>query len=342
MRRHRLRNRSAFLLVRVPRLPAQEHLNETHASFDQTLRQQTAAAVLRCARVIEAVESLRLGGLAADVQDFRHGRLHAGGQFVTGQTGLQLRTGRVPFEVGGVQLAQQLKLVAAGSVRQAGGGPQVSDGGAAGAERRSLVAGRQEAGGPVAGAIDGQAAGIAEDDVGRQFLADAAQTVNHPRPPDRPALKGLARVDHAQGRLVIDRFGLHRADQRQLVGDPRRVWQQLREVHPRPAVFAEAEGRCQQLARLCVEVDLQPAGVLLSVAFAQFRLGIEQVHLAGAAVLEQADDGAGRWPMVRRLRGEGAAGPLRSGPAVPGKEVSHASGPRLPAERARNARRVNA
>ena len=46
-------------------------------------------------------------------------------------------------------------------------------------------------------------------------------------------------------------------------------------------------------------MDLDAVGVGLAGAFGQFGLGIEQVHLAGTAILDELDDGfgrAGKWP----------------------------------------------
>jgi hypothetical protein len=45
-------------------------------------------------------------------------------------------------------------------------------------------------------------------------------------------------------------------------------------------------------------MDLHAVGVRLTAALGQLRLGIEQIHLAGPAILHQLDDGFGRaWEM---------------------------------------------
>src|SRR5205823_783571 len=68
------------------------------------------------------------------------------------------------------------------------------------------------------------------------------------------------------------------------------------------------ERRGEQLAGLGVEVDLELVGVGLAVLPGQLGLGVEQVHLAGPAVLEQADDGLCLGGVVRRLRGQRVGG----------------------------------
>ena len=56
-------------------------------------------------------------------------------------------------------------------------------------------------------------------------LSAARRVRKGPTSPDRPAGKGLAAVDHAQGRLVVHRVGGHRPDQREVVHDAGRVRQ---------------------------------------------------------------------------------------------------------------------
>ena len=96
---------------------------------------------------------------------------------------------------------------------------------------------------------------------------------------------------------------------------PASVRQQLAEHHPRLAVRPEPERRGQQVARLLVEVDLELAGIRLAVMLRQLGLGVEQVHLARPAVLEQADDrlGSGAWRCRPSTAGRaGCASPART------------------------------
>src|SRR6185503_2960801 len=101
-------------------------------------------------------------------------------------------------------------------------------------------------------------------------------------------------MDEPQSRLMVNRFGIHRADETDIIRDAARVRQQLRELHPALAELLELVRAAETIAFLLVEVNFQVApGIRLAVVLCQQRLGIEQVHLAWSAMLEQADDRAG-------------------------------------------------
>ena len=74
---------------------------------------------------------------------------------------------------------------------------------------------------------------------------------------------------------------------------------------------ANLNGDAEQLARLACGSGLparRDSGC--AVLLGEFRLGVEQVHLARPAVLEQADDGLGLRGVVRRARRERVGGRL--------------------------------
>ena len=108
--------------------------------------------------------------------------------------------------------------------------------------------------------------------------------------PRRPAGQHFAGVDQPQRRLVVDRLGGHRPHQRHVIDDPSQVRNELADHHSRLAMRLELERRSQKVPRLLVKVDLERAGIGLAVVLGERGLGVEQVHLAGTAVLEQADD----------------------------------------------------
>ena len=74
---------------------------------------------------------------------------------------------------------------------------------------------------------------------------------------------------------MIDRLGRHRADQRDVVGDLRRVRQQLGQLDAGLAALRELEGRREQVPRLLVEVELSslPPGYGLPLYFVSSGLG---------------------------------------------------------------------
>jgi len=110
-------------------------------------------------------------------------------------------------------------------------------------------------------------------------------------------------VNDAQRGFVIHRAGGHRADQGNLIGDGAGVRQQLRQLHAAPAAWTELVGRAEHVTRLLVEVDFKiPAGIRLAAPFVQRGFAVEEVHLARATVLEQADDRFRARTMLAGLR----------------------------------------
>ena len=94
-------------------------------------------------------------------------------------------------------------------------------------------------------------------------------------------------------------LGVHAADEAELVGDAGRVWQHLRDIHAALAVLTEFERARQERIDVVGLVDFDAAGKRLPGQPREHRLGIEQVHLAGTAVLHQLNDGLGLGGEVR-------------------------------------------
>ena len=97
-------------------------------------------------------------------------------------------------------------------------------------------------------------------------------------------------MNQPQGRFVIDRLGGHRTDQADIVGNRTGVRQQLAEFHATLPVLVKLVRAAEHISLLLVEVSFQRStGIGLAVPFLEFRLRIEQIHLAGTAMLKQAD-----------------------------------------------------
>ncbi len=122
-------------------------------------------------------------------------------------------------------------------------------------------------------------------------------------------------MNQPQRAFVIDAFGVHRPHEREPVGDAPGVRQQFAQFDAGTAVLLELERRAEHVALLLVEVHFEvAAGIGLAVIFVQGRLGIEQIHLARAAVLKQADDVLRFGPRHRTgLFRRAAVGSLRGG-----------------------------
>ncbi len=188
--------------------------------------------------------------------------------------------------------------------------------------------------------------------VGGQVLVGTAEAVAEPRAHARPSKLLRSRVDVGDRRIVIDRFGVHRADDRHLVDDRRGVRQQLGVDPSAPLAIASnlnigatqgnvdlAAGHARSVVGLANRF-----GQLGAVNFSQRRLVVEHVDVAGPAGHEQVDDSL--------CRGRGKCGNSGS-PGLdadaeldasafrcPPNRVANAAAPRQPRPRASSCRRV--
>src|SRR5207302_920258 len=99
------------------------------------------------------------------------------------------------------------------------------------------------------------------------------------------------------GRVVVDRLGVHRLDKAQLIDDAGRVRQQLAHPGATPAVSRELEGRAGEWDGRLVNRHAGQAlaaadvvGQLLAIFFVEQGLVVEEILLGRAAALEQVDD----------------------------------------------------
>ena len=100
-------------------------------------------------------------------------------------------------------------------------------------------------------------------------------------------------------------LAVHGTDQRDVVDALGQVRQQLGDLHAALAGALELVGRGKQRAGVLAVRKMAKLSSLLGAVPArlcQRRLGIEQVHLAGAAVHEQMNDGFGLGRELRLLR----------------------------------------
>src|SRR5439155_15149418 len=156
-----------------------------------------------------------------------------------------------------------------------------------------------------------------QDDEAGEIAAVAAEPVREPRS-DAGAAKHLAARIHEDlpGRMVELRR-LHRAPDRDLVGDGRKMRQQLRELGARLAVLLERERRPEQARRAFDKSKSLPfrnelGGNLFAVVLLQRGLVVEQVELCRRARHEQVNNvlrfrcevGRSRCEGTRSLPGE--------------------------------------
>jgi len=170
-------------------------------------------------------------------------------------------------------------------------------------------------------------------DIGGQAAIRPAQPVAHPRPEARASMLLTSRVDVGDRGIVVDRFGVHRSDDREIIHNGRQVRKQFG-IDPGSALSATFEfepGRDTQKLLLAARHGRQSlpfsdtVGERLAVDLPQPGLVVEEVDVARAAGHEEIDD-----PLRprREVRQRGQPGNLgkRRGEAVLFKQAGECSG----------------
>ena len=212
-------------------------LDEPHAALGQAAGQQAVGGVAAGLLNVGAVEVEDRLRLVREVGQLGNRRLHAIAQLVLGDPGDDLGVAGL----GVVQVVERGDVVEhlpPRRPRAAGRVGEIEHRLLAAAQLHALVARGQEAASPqaVVKRLVGPPA-REQDDEGRQVLVLAPQAVGDPRPHARPARELRAGLHERDRRVVVDRLGLHRADQADVVGDRGRVRQAARSARRR---FARA------------------------------------------------------------------------------------------------------
>ena len=128
----------------------------------------------------------------------------------------------------------------------------------------------------------------------RQTLVFRAQPVRHPRPDTRQPHLNLAGIQFIRGLHVVVRFSVDRAQERHLIHMLRQQREDLRNIHPALAVFAELKRAGHQRARIpLAHHNVALAGQRLSGILGQRGLGVERIQMADAAAHEQRNHAGG-------------------------------------------------
>lgn len=86
-------------------------------------------------------------------------------------------------------------------------------------------------------------------------------------------------------------LGVHAADERQVVHDFGGVREHLGDVHAALAVLLEREGTGEKRVDVVGLMDFDAARERFAREFLEDRFRVEEVHLAGPAVLDELNDG---------------------------------------------------
>ena len=128
--------------------------------------------------------------------------------------------------------------------------------------------------------------GVAQHHEGGKILVLRTQRIGHPGSEDRPAGENPACLEHVQAFRMVVVLGVHGADHAQVVGHCGEVGRRLAQLDTALPVLAKLKGAGEQHVCVVGLVDLDPVRVRLTGALRQLGLGVEKVHLAGAAVLD--------------------------------------------------------
>jgi hypothetical protein len=139
-----------------------------------------------------------------------------------------------------------------------------------------------------------------EHDEPGQVLIDAPEPVTEPRPHARPPGELVAGLEKRDRRVVVDRLGVERFDEAQLVHHLRGPRHQLADGRLAFSVLRELEDRPgERQRRLVARHAGQPLPhanarrQILAVALVEQRLVVKQIMLRGPAGHEEVDDALG-------------------------------------------------
>jgi hypothetical protein len=234
--------RQVFVLVPA----AVIELDEPDVALGQPTGQQAIRSVstgLPRVRPVHLESGVRL---LRQVHQVGNGRLHPVGHLVLRDPRLDLRVA-VRVVTHRVELLDGVQHRAARDLVHPGRIVEVQHRFAAGPEAHALIRRRQETAAPQA--REERLVGVdrlrlrEEHDEGRQVLVLAAEAVTEPRAHARASRLLEPRLDERNRGIVIDRLGVHRLDDGDVVDDLRRVRQELADPRARLPVLLEREQR---------------------------------------------------------------------------------------------------
>ena len=276
----------------VPRLFLEEDLHETNSSLYQPSSKKTASAIGIGFPVTNPVELPGGLRLAIHVERLPRRKLHPGGKPVAFDPGVECGLVRSLPPVNFVELTQEPArrfghLVGLVELRL-----EVKDGRTRGTKGRPLECRGKKSGGPVPGAVLGQAKGIIQDHVGGQVLVLRSQAVDGPRSQRGISHEQSSTMDLVERVVVVRMIRPHRIDQADVVGHLRKMGQRVRHPHaglPMPLKLVLPPHDHTDVGGVAVPDLFDITGKRLAVILPQERLRIEEIHLARATVHEELD-----------------------------------------------------
>ncbi len=268
-----------------------------------------AAAEIVGGGFADAIELARGFRFLGDVDGIGRLRLHAVGEFIGGDAGVESRVLFPLGEVALVHAGDEIERFALRFAADALGGVQVQHRTLAAAEDGALINGGQIAGAVGPGA--GLHGAIAHDDEGGEVLIVAAESVDGPGAERWPAGELRAAGAQVDGRRVVEGVAVAGTDDGDVIGVVGQVREERGDFEAGLAAAVELPRRAahERLAEIDAAGDeplAEGARQRLAVVLAEVRFWVEGIDMADAAMHEEEDDVLGAGGKVGRARRGGA------------------------------------
>ena len=300
------------VVVLVP--AAMVELDEAHTPLGEPTGEDAVRGIRSGLLRLGAVALVDVGGFFGEISEVRHGGLHAEGHLVLIDPGLRF----------GIVVIGELEAVQRGDIVEHGAAPLGGDAGRIGKEEHGVFAGAhahalilrgQKAAAPHALVqrlrIRRSARSRNERDKGRQVRVVRAEAIRHPCAKRGPTADLMPGLQQRHRWIVIDRLGVQRADEADLIRELRGVRQQLTQPHAALAMLRKLEhrrrdGEALLPRRHAREPLLATHGVrqILVKLRGEPRLVIKQIELRRRTRLREPDDALRPRRKVSRRRGK--------------------------------------
>ena len=277
-----------------------EQLDEPDVALGETTGEQAVVGISASLVNVLTIHIEDMLWLIGKVSQLRNRGLHSIRHFVLLNPGIDLRVAKL-LEFLLVQFRQVVQHAASSRGIEAGRVVQVEHRIADAHEFHAGVLRREKAAAPqsVIERLTIRTTGSARNEghKTREIVVGAAESVGKPRADARAPRELMAGLEKGDRRVVIDRLGVHRADQGDVVRDAGDIRQQLAEFHLRVAVSGELVTRSRERESLLIlrhpSDSLSHREMIAHVfpeVFLQLRLVIEEVLLRRRTALEHVDD----------------------------------------------------
>lgn len=182
-------------------------LHETDAFLDEASREKAFSPEVIGVGIANAISVEGSLLLFFEIEEVRHFRLHAVGEFVGGHTCTEIAPIWAVFQVGTIEFCEEMEVGALAFTGHSFGSIEIENGTAGWAERGALEVGRQESIRPIDRATL-RVSGAREDDEARKVFVEGAEPVGDPCSDAGIASELVAGIELVAGGGMVDRVDL--------------------------------------------------------------------------------------------------------------------------------------